>query len=147
MIKPVDPQAYISVVWGGDPAIDQLASNLEKYHERSAKDAKAAREGLKFKDGNTPTEWLLGVTPSSEANAAEDMRGFSARAWHSFLHSVRGVKGGFDKVPTILRDGVEYVEPAWLAKTMVGTLRRCALDLGLIVYLWNNLSEDDGKNS
>ena len=146
-IKPFDPQAYIPVVWSDDPAVDKDASDMTDYIASIVRDPGTWKQRLKLRDGQTPTEFLVGVLPSAEANAAEDNRGAAARSWHSFLHSVRGIKGWPDKVPTVTRDGVEYVDPAWLAKTMVGPLRQCALEIGFIAYVWNNLSEADGKNS
>lgn len=153
MIKACDPHSSIAVVWHRDPAVAEVV-NADDYVIDSTKNPSIWRERLKMKDGAEPTEWILGVIPSADANAAEDLKGFASRYWHAFLHCVRDVKNpgdlanGLDgrKLPKVTRDGVEYVDPQWLARVMVGPLRRCALDLGLIAFCWNQLSEADAKN-
>ena len=150
MIKPCDPHASIGVVWHQDPAVDQETSAIgPQYAEECMKRPDAWRDRLKFRDGATPTEWILGVTPPAEANTADDMQGFSSKMWHVFLHSVRDIKNGAElgKPEKVTRDGVEYIKPSWLAGVMVGPLRRCALDLGVVAWAWNRLTEADAKNS
>jgi hypothetical protein len=156
VIKPVEPFSSIVLVWQGDPAVDPLKSKLdENYLVDSMKNPAAWRDRLAFRDGAAPTEWVMGVLSSSDANTAQDTRGYAAAHWYAFLHSVRDIRNhGWTpaalpgkKLPKVTRDGVEYVDPQWLASVMVGPLRRCAIELGLIAYHWNQLSEDDAKNS
>jgi len=156
MIKPVEPFSSIVLVWQGDPAVDPTKSKItDDYLIDSMRDPGVWRERLVFRDGTAPTEWVMGVLQSADANAAQDTRGYAAAHWFAFLHSVREIRNhGWTpaalpdkKIPKVTRDGVEYVDPAWLALVMVGPLRRCAIELGLIAYHWNQLSEQDAKNS
>lgn len=157
MIKACDPEATIPLVWRRDEAVDQEASGPldQLFLVESMVNPLTWRNKLKFKDGAKPTEFIMGVTPPSELNAAEDTEGTAARTWHVFLHSVRNIKNAgpltahipSGKLPMTERNGVKYVDPEWLAVRMVGPLRQCANELGLITYTWNNLQETDAKNS
>jgi len=155
VIKACNPESTIPVVWYGDPAVDADASNIgQDYLLRAMRNPTCWREDLKFKDGATPTEWILGIAPPSVINAAEDMPGSAAKAWHIFLHSVRDIKNAgslTDSLPDrrpkkVTIGGVEYVDPEWLANVMRGHLRMCAKELGLIAYAWNQMTDEDAKN-
>ena len=149
-MKAYDPHAAVSVVWHGDPAVDKEKSDIgDRFLIESLDKPDLWRERLVFKEGKHPTEWVIGIVPPAEMNQAEAMTGASARAWYVFLRSVRDIRGdgGLGKPKKVQRDGVEYVDPEWLAGVMGGHNRRCAIDLGLIAYRWQDLSGDDVKNS
>lgn len=163
MLKPVDLEATCSVVWPEDPAVDQANSDLTGYIKGLASDPGCWRKYLKFKDGEQPTEFMIGVIPSHLLLKAEDEYGTSKSLfWSSFLYGLRDIKnpGGLvaeftDKVtgqkkrevPTIEVSGIQYVDSAWLSKIMSRKLRDCAIFVGGVAYRWNQLSEDDLKNS
>jgi hypothetical protein len=42
--------------------------------------------------------------------------------------------------------GVEYVDPQWIADVFCGPLRSVAVEIGTIVWAWNNLSAADAGN-
>ena len=149
MLKASDPEASITLVWRRDSAVDRDASEIgDDYITASIKDPLLWQKRLKMKDGAKPTEFVIGITPPTELNLAEDMHGIASKSWHVFIHSVRKIKNanGMGDAPTVTRNGVEYVDPEWLARTMVRGLRQCANEIGLIAFGWNNMSEDDGKN-
>ncbi len=124
------------------------------------------RDSLVFKDGQTPTEFILGVVPPSELSRIEDEcrlgRADVARmrelCWRCFLHGLRDIRGGptteiTDRdgqkrqgVPKKMVDGIEYVDPAWLQRTFVAHLRDVATEIGLVIWRWNQLPPDDAKN-
>ena len=72
-IKPFDPQAYIPVVWSDDPAVDKDASDMTDYIASIVRDPGTWKQRLKLRDGQTPTEFLVGVLPSAEANVSPPM--------------------------------------------------------------------------
>lgn len=147
MIKAIDPESKVTVVWEKDPAVDPEASDLEGFASAMAKNPGAWRDMLKFKEGAKPTEFVLGIIPPAELLDIEDGGGLMTRLWRCALHSVREIRNGpWKDIPTIKVNDVEYVSPAWLATVFVGNLRGLAIFLGGTAYAWNQLTEGDVGN-
>ena len=149
-MKPCDPHAAVSVVWHRDPAVDEDRSDIgPDYMIEAVESPSIWRDKLVMREGAEPVEWVIGVVPPSDMNYAESMPGGQSRMWYIFLRAVRDIRGnnGLGEPKKIERDGVKYVDPEWLAKVMAGPNRRCALDLGLIAYRWQDLAGGDLKNS
>lgn len=164
MLKLVRPTSSASVVWPKDPAIDlssddrgKCKSDLEKYEQEVARNPTCWKEYLTFKDGERPTEFVIGMVDPSELNRIEDECGLGTSnfkaaemRWLCFLYGVRNIQNleleGKKGVPQIQRFDMEYVDPKWLAQTFSGPLRSCALFIGGVIWRWNNLNEEDSKN-
>lgn len=182
MQKPLSPDATVSLVWVSDPAIDDEAVIIESvdngeggtkeqrtnrvamYGAKAIMDPGSWRDILKFKDGQKPAEFVIGVIPPAELNAIEDecrpgtdQARIKELQWRCFLAALRDIRNGpmaerkIDGtkrrlVPKEERNGIERVEQAWLEETFIRKLRKCALFIGGLAYRWNQLSEDDAKN-
>lgn len=164
-IKPIMPDSKATIVWHQDPAIDHDACDVSEYVEKMHKDPSCWRDILKFKDGEQPTEFVIGVIPPSELNAIEDacLKRSSddthrrELCWRSFLHGLRDIENGPQmtvvergrerkEVPKVDVDGVEYVSPSWLASQFHKHLRQCALDVGAVIWQWNLIDQETIKN-
>ena len=152
MFKPIRLSDQTTCVSLNDPAIDPDASDLKAYG-KAAKDNPACwRELLKMRAGQEPTVFEIGVVPPGELTRIMDecvntkATRYEEAAWRCFLAGVRGIRSWSDDPPRVKRDGVEYVDPAWLAKTFARGLRAIAVEIGSFVYHWNQLTEDEIKN-
>jgi hypothetical protein len=162
MIKAVRMDSKIRVVWYADPAIaddvDRQAY-VQALHERPSE----AMSLLRFKDGEKPTVFEVGVIPPAELLAIEAEHfktNLTLLNWHCFLHAVRAIENAAElevdltdkagrmsrSLPTIKVNGLDYVDPTHLAKVMVGQLRLCAVAIGSVAYSFNTLTERDTKN-
>jgi hypothetical protein len=166
MLKPISPDATTSAISMTDPAIDYDAS--EKAPEELAKrvgmsgclqyavDALVRpaswRDTVKFKDGCEPTVFSIGIVPPSTLARIEDeTRGEGAgrvteKYWRCFLAGIRKVAPWDGKVPMKTVNGIEYVDPEWLASTFCGHLRTVGIEIGRMVYSWQMLTGEDVKN-
>ena len=162
MLKPVKRNQTISVVSVHDSAIDMDRSPKTETEEgdetllyvaERSENPGCWREHLIIHDGAIPTQFVIGIVPSSELNRIDDecrlhddMR-WRELCWRCFLHGVRDIEGfGVDRVPKEKIDGVDYVSAAWLKKTFVGGLRAVAIEIGSLIWRWNMLQEADIKN-
>ena len=171
MLVPMTPGSSVSVISTMDPAIDRERSThgtvefrgeqvecLEYINTRLI-DPTSWRRSVVFVDGESPTEFVIGVIPPAELNRIEDecVGAETQRNWRCFLHGIRDIVnapspmiiregGGEDDVPKILVDGLEYVRPSWLRMRFVRGLRKVALEIGLLAYWWNQVQDADVKN-
>jgi hypothetical protein len=183
VFKPVRLTSSVEFVSIADPAIDwdqhvqdvlaaspELAGNTKLTDDdrrrlaerkfsndfigKALKDPGAAVAMLKFKNGETPTRFVLGVIPpddmtriADECRVGKPNELTQQLQWRSFLHGVREVKGfGEGRVPTRKVGDVEYVDPVWLRDQFARGLRDVALGVGLVVWFWNQITEDEVKN-
>lgn len=151
-LKPLTYEDQTVVISPLDSAIDTERSDIKAYAEVMMKDPAAWRKLIKPKDGETLTEFIIGVIPTEQLvrihDECEDKTGEELR-WRCFLCSVRGINNwanSNEKIPTIDRHGVSYVDPDWLSKTFVRGLRYTALHVGMLAWAFNNLTEDESKN-
>lgn len=153
MLKAVDVESSVSVVWHKDPAVVGPPEDGD-YVSKCSENPGCWRDELVMLEGARPTEWILGVIPPAEMTAIMDSKLGQSTLWRCFLHSVRDIKNGDGlapqgdpkNIPRVEINGVSYVSPEWLARTMARGLRECAVFLGGVAMRWNQLSEDDGKN-
>jgi hypothetical protein len=164
MLKAIDTEATLPVVWPGDPAVTYKSGVDEGQYIREVGAGKPWQDYLDIVDGQ-PTIFLVGVIPSSQYVLIDDrwllgdlgtMPGMVA--WESFLCALKDIKnpGGLTvettdpvtgksvcKVPVNERTGT--VDRDWLTKVMARGLRECALFVGRIAHRWNRLTGDEVK--
>lgn len=170
-IKPLTNSDRISIVWPGDPAIDADAVGedgevlLDKYSKQCLTKPDSWRGMLKFKAGQQPTEFVIGVIPPQEMARIEDEARremgddpvfFSAQLqWESFCLALRDITNGpaerrnvngvwKEELPK--RRNSDLIDGAWLEATFTRGLRKVASHVGMVAWFWNNLSEADVKN-
>jgi hypothetical protein len=154
-LKPIQLDSQTTCVFRADPAVDNESeegkAGVEAYVKVMHSTPSKWRELLKIKAGESPTVFVIGVLPSSDAAQIQDEyinQGkvyASSLGWLCFLKGIRDIQG-FGEVPKVKVDGVEYVDPAFLRKAFVGRLREAACEIGWIVWRWNQISEDEIKN-
>jgi len=169
MLVPMTREASVSCISLEDPAIDQdkvqrkdmlskdgktvLVKDAAVYLTERLRKPDSWRDTVPMKEGAKPTVFVIGVVPPSELNRIEDecrRLGETGRAnelmWRCFLHGVRNIEGlGLDLVYSDVH-GVKYVDPQWLADVFCGPLRKVALEIGTIIYNWNDLSQEAAGN-
>ena len=158
MLKPVRMADQAVCVTRFDSGIDHENSDWAAYGAVAFDNPSAWRDFIKAKDGETITEFVIGVVPTEFAIRIEDeCLGFreglriverpDERMWRYFLHGLRDIKHWSDgEVPKKDFNGVEYVDPTWIKKTFVKHLREVALDIGRYVWAFNQLTEKEIKN-
>ncbi len=180
MIKPVTPGATVAYVSCYDPAVDWEAiidATIEKnkdlgkvkdandrrarartvfvaeYMAAAVRNPAAWREMLKFKNGESPTEFTLGALSSDDAVRMADECGASSGKlkpqelqWRAFLGACRDIRNWPTDVPKVRKGEIEIVDASWLRNNFVLGLRAIALDVGSVAWMWNQFSEDDIKN-
>ena len=181
MFKPITTNAQITYVSSADPAVDwdaiiaaevdsskELRDSTEPWEQKrdkaenlfiarlveaSSKDPSAWVDLLKFKQGEQPTKFVIGVIPPSEMNRITDEcrvgrenEMTSQARWRAFLACVRDIQNMGQTPPKRTIDGVEYVDPPWLEKNFGRGLRPVALGVGYVGWRWNQLREDEIKN-
>lgn len=155
MFKPVRLSDAIHVVSLYDPAIDwgkmcNEGENIEaarlRIVEAAHKSPASTCEGLKAKNGEQLSRFLIGVIPPDEMIRLEDeCRQSGARlfAWRCFLSGVRGIEN-WPTAPKKQKLGdVERVDPAWLKEEFGGRLREIAIEIGFHVFNFNRLTEEE----
>lgn len=169
MLVPIAPDSSTSCISLRDAAIDWATTpkeldeetdspthgqQISVYRRARIRSPSSWRDNVRIKDGQKPTVFTVGVVPCSELNRIEDECGGSGPntvrstelGWRCFLHGLRGIDG-FGVTPKMHSvDGVEYVEPAWLAATFIGPLRAVGVEIGSIVWTWQSLMGGDVKN-
>ena len=153
MLKPIRLSDQTTCISPYDPAVDTDASDWKTYGAKMLTNPVAWREYIKTKPGETLTEFEVGVIPTDQLvkindecqHMPEQVRSEELR-WRAFLHGLRGIKGWEGEVPKKTVNGVEYVDPAWLAKTFVRGLAASALFVGMIALAFNRLTEEEIKN-
>ena len=162
MLKPILRDQTISVVSIADPAFD-LDGSEQMEHEGEAilayarerfTDPASWRTLLKTKDGEQPTEFLIGIIPPAEVARIEDeckrdVQRWSEQCWRAFSHSLVGIEAGFDvkDVPRIKVDNVQYIAPSWIRETFIASLYHVAVEVGAVAWHWNRMVGSDLKNS
>jgi hypothetical protein len=114
----------------------------------------ASKELLLFKDGETPTEFVIGVVPAGDMNRIYDettetdkYRGSgNERFWRMFLHGLRDIKNWHGDVKKKSVNNINYVDTGWLEKNFVGGLRTTAINVGTAIHWFNELTGDEIKN-
>lgn len=135
-----------------------------RFVTECGKSPSKSRKMLVFKDGEQPTEFVIGVIPSSELNRILDESRFlyhggdgddtksqawvNQRHWRAFIASLRDIKNwqGNGKIPTRKVGDVDYVDPNWIHSTFVRGLRDVAIQVGAVALGWQNVTEDEAKN-
>lgn len=150
--KPVTLDDSAVCVTPFDPAVDDDASDWAAYADAWMKAPGAWRDHIKAKDGEQITEFVVGVVPpaemariTDECRSADKFREEEAR-WRCFCWGLRDIKGWPVEVKKIKRGSVEYVDPKWIAETFVRGLRKVALTVGMSVWMFNQLTEEEIKN-
>lgn len=183
MFKPLTLSAHVSYVHSGDPAVDwaalvaqeldldpELRDNagieaqakenvavkrfMQKYVPAVFKDPSQSLHLLKFKTGETPTKYTIGVIPPDDMNRISDECKADTKdvlsdqlRWRAFMSCLRGVENfGSEKIPTIDKGGVSYVDPTWIKQNFVRGLRAAALSVGHVAWQWNQISDVEIKN-
>jgi hypothetical protein len=151
--KPVRLSDKTSVVSLYDSAIDQDKSDFEAFRKVAAQSPDKWREFVFAKEGETLTEFHIGVIPPGEFCRITDSYGITSGkvqteqlCWSCFLYGLRGIDNWFEEVPTREVDGVTYVKPDYIKKTFVKNLRQVAVNVGMYIHLWNQITEDEVKN-
>ena len=154
MFKPVLPEQSITVVSPSDPSIDIETSDLDGYAEVSLSNPGSWRDYFKFKEGQEPTEFEIGVIPPSKLTQIEHECKFGSQdfeegklRWQCFLSSIRDIRKFDDSpLPKKTINGVDYVDPEYLSKHFGKHMRKVASHIGALAYYWNHLSEEELKN-
>lgn len=162
----IDREAIIEELVATDPELQRISDPakradeawgkfLGKFTEAVIKDPSSSRKLLKFKAGETATEFVLGVIPSDEqtriadetAPDKDDPNGRSGeRYWRAFLVGLRDISG-WPEAPKKRRVGdVEYVDPQWLKANFVRGLRHIGIEAGMVCWFWNQFTEAEAKN-
>lgn len=157
MFKPVKTSDTIQVVSVYDPAIDWNAmcecgkdkETLRSEIHNKAIDGLDALKELKFKAGEQPTYFTIGVIPSDILTSIQDQFGQFGRStielrWRCFLSGLRDVSWN-EKPEKRDIDGVSYVDPSWSKKIFVRGLRTVALEIGMYVWQFNRMTEDEAR--
>lgn len=154
MLRPLNNDVTTTVVFPGDEAFELPAEEgeLRDVYRKLALNPTRWKELLTVKDGHVPTEFVIGAVPPAVLSRLEDQcgKGFHASSefqWCMFLW-IRDVKNfGKDKVPKLDTYGIERIDPEWASKTFVGPLFGVAKSIGYALWRWNQLTEDEVKNS
>jgi hypothetical protein len=109
---------------------------------------------LRFRDGEQPTKFMIGVIPpdeltriSDECKLGSDGALLEQAKWRAFLASTRDIQNfGAETVPKRKVGEVEYADPVWLKAKFTRGLRDVALGVGQVALIWNQLREDEIKN-
>lgn len=130
-----------------------LKSFHARYGRASGLNPSAWKDFLPMKPGESPTVFVIGVINSDDiVRLADECKVDSPEplhnelGWSCFLHAVRDIENFPGDVPKIKRGQVEYVDPVWLKANFVMGLRNIAVNVGLIAWRWNQITETDIKN-
>ena len=166
-LKPTSLEATTTCVSLYDPAIDLDNSkripvpgeDRERlmYQTTRLIEPNRWRDELTVRDGQEPTEFVLGVVPPSDLARIEDechalneeRENTRTMYWRCFLTGLRDIRNGptdRGKVPKTKRGEVEYVDPEWLAQTFTGSLYHVATEIGQVIYAWQRFTVTDAKN-
>lgn len=152
MLKPIRNDSTASTIYSGDPAVEIENDSIEDFFMNSISNPSGWRDFVNIKDGQSPAVFVIGVIPPSELNRMQDecVRGNSVKEnelyWRSFLCGVREIEGWEGETPKVKKNGEEYVDPKWLESTFVRSLRKVGIEIGMRVWSWNNISDDEIKN-
>lgn len=183
MFKPLNLTAQVTYISSADPAVDWDAivaaeieadpemrddakipweakkekaekKFLDRFRASVVKNPSSSVELLKFKNGDGPTKFSVGVIPPDEmARIMDECRvgrsnELSQQAqWRAFLAAVRGIENfTAGPIPKRKVGDIEYADPAWLREKFSRGLMGVACGVGFIALLWNQLRDDDIKN-
>ncbi len=158
MFKPVTLADAMTVYSLDDPAIDWnatlAADELKRAKPVFVKDTikEAMRapsvllKRLKFKPGETPCRFTIGVIPSDVFTrlVAECGENIGVFWWVCFLHGVRDLDWP-EKPAKHMVDGVEYVDPVWLKSRFIRNQRSDGTEIGSYVLAFNKFEEAEAR--
>lgn len=133
-------------------------AGLIEFHKRyvleSAKHPGAWKDFLKMKSGERPTIYTIGAIPSDTLTRIEDECKAGSEdvhrqelGWQCFLHGLVDLQNfGSSEIPKRKVGDAEYVDPAWIKTAFVMGLRSVAVNVGLVIWRWNQLTEVEVKN-
>jgi len=153
MLKAVTLDGVRTCVSLLDPAIDHESMTDDDHaeYEMAWRTGGDWRAKLKVKSGEELTIFTIGTLTSEQLNTILDdtkradgaTRG-EERYWRLFLAGVRDIRPWFSDVQ---RDDRGRIKTSWLTETFVGPLRRAAQSIGVYVLAYNNVTEEEIKNS
>jgi hypothetical protein len=154
MFKPVRMTDQTTCVSPFDPAIDFEQSDWGEYSKVIFKDPAAWRKFIKPKEGESLTEFIIGVIPTEHINRISDecsgekgkITKPNEMQWRAFIHGLKGINNWPDKIPTSGINGTERVDLDWIKETFIRDLRQTALHVGAVAWAFNQLSGDEVKN-
>lgn len=161
MFKPLRLSDQTTCISYLDPAIDhdQMTEDAwAEYIKKSINNPSIWRDLIKFKAGESPAVFVIGVVPPDELTRIhdecslrkEDDRRDEELRWRCFLSGLRDIQNWQNEdgkpIPKRTIGGVEYVDPSWLKQTFIRGLRQVACSIGMHVYAFNQLTEDEIKN-
>lgn len=154
--KPITKDSVTSYVSLSDPAIDweamaggddaKRAENIQALADAAAKHPADAEKLMKFRDGQQPTRFILGPIDPVEMNRIQDECGsaaadnirYSELRWRAFLASVRRI----ENFPGVKMNG-KGVDQDWIREEFSRGLRSVALEVGMVGWRWNQLTDDE----
>ena len=159
MFKAVTLDSKASVVSVADPAIDQNESDLEAWKREMTEDPYSWKKYVKPQGGQPLTVFHIGTIDASELTRIESDAGMGIGTidprpnqlyWSCFLLGIRGIDNppvtdSAKDIPTVVRHGVSFVNPAWLNETFSRGLRMVGVGIGQHIYNFNQMTEDDVK--
>ena len=154
MLRPIQPGSRATVIWTGDPAIDDEASEIVKYDFGAAKDPGCWRDLIKPRASEKVTQFIIAPIPPGEMSRIDDDsrgadggRRMTTLFWECFKYGLVDIKdSGFGDITTVGSGDGERVDPDWIEKTFVRGLRDAGLYVGAFCFRWNRMTEDDAKN-
>lgn len=125
-----------------------------EFAAAAGRDPAESEKMLLFKDGETPTRFILGAIATEDYNRIIDdtqetgtHRGkVTERFWRMFLHGLRDIENWNGEVKKHAVGNLQYVDPAWLRSTFIRGLRDVAIQVGSVVLHYNRLTEEEIKN-
>jgi len=152
MIKAASRDATRTCASMFDPAIDHEAMTEEDYatYEAAWQSGGDWRRCLKLRPGESLTVFTIGILTSEELNSIlDETQGADGsirreeRFWRLFLAGVRGIQPWQDEIP---RDERGRIKTSWLSNAFAGPVRRAAQSIGVCVFVFNNLTDEEIKN-
>lgn len=139
-----------------DPAIDPDQSDLERYKNERGRNPAVWRECIKANPGERLTEFVIGVVPPDMFSRINDdcvphdpnRSRQQELGWRCFLHGIREIQGfeSEDEAKVIKVGGVDYVDPQWLKKKFSRSLLAVAIEIGHLIWRFNQIDETEIKN-
>jgi hypothetical protein len=153
MLKPIEPASTATIVYPGDPAFvpETDKDKAEAFAQRTAAGDHAAwREMLTVRDGQAPTEFVIGVVPAAELTRLEDEAKLGRAdertrtlAWGCLLAGLVDVKNWPGEIE---RDSKGRPTRAWIERSFVRGLRQVGIYVGRVIWSWNQLTDSDARN-
>lgn len=160
MLKPLRMSDQATTISVHDDAIDfesMTEEDAARWVEATQTNPSAWRDCVKIKDGEQPTEFVIGVLRPDEMSQIMDdcklmdpdptKRRYAEAAWRAFLGGLKDVRNWPEgDVPKKGANGSERVDPAWIRKTFSAGMVKVAHDIGTKIWRFNQLTEIEAKN-